>query len=217
MNDELILGIDEAGLGPVFGPMIVSGVLIRRGDEDYLRGIGVKDSKMFGSGLKAHEKREKVWESARELVVDHIHVVIEAAELDEHNMYDLHINATRSILNGLKWRQAGNVYVEQLGGMGQEKFRSRIGFWHDGFVYESKADTRYTAVSLASIKAKISRDRIISRLCHDLNEEYVSGYPNAKTEEFLRRYYRKNGCLPPGTRKSRNWAPINEMAGRTLF
>ena len=42
---ELILGIDDAGRGPVIGPMILAGCLIDKKDEKYLKSIGVKDSK----------------------------------------------------------------------------------------------------------------------------------------------------------------------------
>jgi ribonuclease HII len=212
MNDELIFGIDEAGVGPVFGPMIVSGVVIKKKDIEYFKKSGIKDSKMYGSGLTAHNKREKVWESAESCIVRHKQVVIEADKLDRYNMYDLHVEATRSILRELEWHNVAIVYIEQVGGLQRDKYFSRIGFWHNGFVYEKKADVKYIAVSLASIKAKIVRDNIMDKLCKDLDEEYVSGYPNYKTEEFLRRYYKKYNCLPPGTRVSRKWEPIIEMS-----
>lgn len=212
MNDKLILGIDEAGMGPVFGPLIISGVVIKKKDTEYLREIGVKDSKMFGSGLAAHQKREKVWTAAQPCLISEKQVIIEADQLDKCNMYDLHIEATRDILKALGWHNISEVYIEQVGGMKRNKYFSRIGFWHGGFIYEKKADVKYVAVSLASIKAKILRDSIMRRLCEDLNEEYVSGYPNYKTEIFLRRYYDRHNCLPPGTRVSRKWAPLIEMS-----
>ena len=98
MKDELVLGIDEAGMGPVFGPLIISGVVIKKKDESRLREIGVKDSKMFGSGLTAHKKREDVWAAAKPYLVAEKQVIIEAAELDQFNMYELHINGVRNIL-----------------------------------------------------------------------------------------------------------------------
>lgn len=211
MENKLILGIDEAGMGPVLGPMVVSGVVIKEEDINYLRSIGVKDSKMFGSGLNAHTKREKVWSVAEKHVVAEKQVVIKAHELDNANMYDLHLDATRKILIELKWEDIPIVYIEQLGGIREKKYFERLCIRHSGFVYESKADIKYAAVSLASIKAKIIRDRCMYALCKELNVEYVSGYPNHVTEEFFRRYYKNNGILPPGTRLSRNWAPIIEL------
>ena len=43
----LIVGIDDAGRGPVIGPMVLAGVLIESKDESKLRSLSVKDSKML--------------------------------------------------------------------------------------------------------------------------------------------------------------------------
>ena len=42
---ELMLGIDDAGRGPVIGPMILAGCLISKDSEKKLRKFGVRDSK----------------------------------------------------------------------------------------------------------------------------------------------------------------------------
>jgi ribonuclease HII len=155
-----------------------------------------------------------VWEAAEPFVVSEKQVAIEAWELDKANMYDLHVGATKKILEELNWREMDEVYVEQIGGMHEKKFYERIQMEPAGFIYEPKADVKYVPVSLASIKAKIVRDRILMKLCGELDEEYVSGYPNSVTEEFLRRCYEKHGKLPKHTRVSRKWAPIEEMLNK---
>jgi ribonuclease HII len=43
----LVCGIDEAGRGPVIGPMVISGILIEEKCLDKLRKIKVKDSKLL--------------------------------------------------------------------------------------------------------------------------------------------------------------------------
>lgn len=212
MDKDLVIGIDEAGMGPVFGPLVISGVLVNKDSLDELTELGVKDSKKFGSGTRAHQKRKDVWESAGSHIIDKKQVVVKAEELDNENMYTLHISAVSKILKALKWHLAGTVYIEQLGMLSRNKFIGRLGFWHRGFIYESKADERYSAVSLASIRAKTLRDEKVSELCKAAGHEYVSGYPNSITENFFKKYFSKNGCLPPGTRLSRNWAPIEEMS-----
>ena len=40
-----LLGIDEAGRGPVIGPMVIAGLLISENKLDRLAGLGVQDSK----------------------------------------------------------------------------------------------------------------------------------------------------------------------------
>ncbi|MGM0567846.1 MAG: hypothetical protein ACQESB_01360 [Elusimicrobiota bacterium] len=211
MDSNLVIGIDEAGMGPVFGPMVVSGVLVEKKNVPVLRELGIKDSKMFGSGERAHKKRKEAWNAASEYVVGQLQVVVSAEELDRGSMYGLHINSLKKILKGLSWARASQVFLEKLGGLGRNNFLSRLGFWHSGFIYESKADVKYPSVSLASIKAKLVRDNAVTKLCRRAGSEYISGYPNKNTEMFLRNYFTKKSCLPPGTRKSRKWAPITEL------
>ena len=43
----LICGIDEAGRGPVIGPMVMAGVLVEKTDIPKLKSMGVKDSKLL--------------------------------------------------------------------------------------------------------------------------------------------------------------------------
>ena len=45
MSDEWIIGVDEAGRGPVIGPLVVGALAIRASDAEELRELGIKDSK----------------------------------------------------------------------------------------------------------------------------------------------------------------------------
>jgi len=211
VKKRLMLGIDEAGMGPVFGPLVISGVVIDADSVPFLEKIGVKDSKKFGAGETARKKRREVWETSKDYIIAEKRIIISAEELDRANMYDLHVTASRQILRFLKWPEVKDVFIEQIGMLGRDKYFSMVGFWHSGFCYEQKADEKYIPVSLASIGAKVMRDQEIENLCKSAGEEFVSGYANNTTEEFFRRYYKKNGCLPPGTRVSRKWAPLQEM------
>jgi ribonuclease HII len=56
IHDELILGIDEAGRGPVLGPMVMACVAVRPRRAASLTRAGVTDSKAF-AGEGAHEAR----------------------------------------------------------------------------------------------------------------------------------------------------------------
>jgi len=59
IHDELILGIDEAGRGPVLGPMVMACVALRPRKAASLTRAGVTDSKAF-AGLNAHEERQRL-------------------------------------------------------------------------------------------------------------------------------------------------------------
>jgi len=210
-EDDFVIGIDEAGMGPVFGPLVVAGAAILTESVEKLSVLGVKDSKKFGGGARSLLRREEVRRSAEPYIMKSFSVVIEPDEIRSGLLYPLHITAVRRILEELNWRESSVVYIDRLGGTAREKFLSRLGFWHRDFIYEKKADQKYPAVSMASLIAKTERDCRVSGLCRDLGEEYISGYANSATEGLLRRYFDKHGKLPPGTRRSYAWAPITEM------
>src|SRR3990172_10891831 len=54
---SVILGIDEAGRGPVLGPMVVAGVVLKPQAASALTRRGVVDSKSFGAGEEARQQR----------------------------------------------------------------------------------------------------------------------------------------------------------------
>ena len=54
---QLVLGIDEAGRGPALGAMVMAAVAVDPVAARRLTRAGVADSKSFGAGPEAHEKR----------------------------------------------------------------------------------------------------------------------------------------------------------------
>ena len=49
----MICGIDEAGRGPVIGPLVIAGVLASEEDSEALKNMGVKDSKKIGKNTRS--------------------------------------------------------------------------------------------------------------------------------------------------------------------
>ena len=62
----LVLGIDEAGRGPALGAMVLAAVAVDSRAARRLKRAGVADSKSFGAGPEAHEKRLALYEIVRE-------------------------------------------------------------------------------------------------------------------------------------------------------
>ena len=60
-----LIGIDDAGRGPIIGPMILAGVLIKKEDEKSLKDIGAKDSKLI-----SHSERIRVSKLIKEKIRD---------------------------------------------------------------------------------------------------------------------------------------------------
>ncbi len=74
-NDaEIYIGVDEAGRGPVLGPLVIAGVKTR--DPETLAKLGVRDSKLL-----SRKQRESMFNSITELCEAHV-VIITAREID---------------------------------------------------------------------------------------------------------------------------------------
>ena len=70
--ETLLLGIDDAGRGPVIGPMVLAGVLIDKKTEAEFMEIGIKDSKQLTNKRRGFfENTIKEKSKAYDLVVIH--------------------------------------------------------------------------------------------------------------------------------------------------
>jgi ribonuclease HII len=224
-KDSYVIGVDEAGLGPILGPLVVAGVRVNARHVSILQRLGVRDSKLFSSYKQSRLKRKLVWRRARLFLQNFQMRTISANEIDVAylrgiTMYDLEVRAVAEILDKLKWQTAKTIYLHQLGQTRKNKFFQKlhehdIRFFSKSFsskvVYEMYADKKYIPVSAASILAKVTRDALVDRICQKAGEEYVSGYSNNNTVKFLRRYLERHHALPLATRRTRNWKPLREL------
>lgn len=209
-----VIGIDEAGIGPVMGPLVVSGVAVKKEKLDELRKAGVKDSKLFGSDERGREKREEILRKIEKLSEKFIYRIISAAQISRINIYHLEISEIAQILINLNYERAERIFIAYLGKLSKQKFMERLitvndkislNDFENRLVYEKDADAKFVVVSAASIISKVIRDREILKICKEVGEEYVSGYPNKKTAQFLARYLKKHNRLPPHLRKRNRW------------
>src|SRR3989338_1299003 len=159
----LICGIDEAGRGPIIGPMVMAGALIREEDEKKLKAMGVKDSKLL-----LPKERERLFDGIREIAKDSVILVIGPEEIDDAvqgkdglNLNRLEAKKTAEILNTLK---PNIVYVDcpsNNTSAYNHLLGSQLTFKPKKLITEHKSDTRYVVVGAASILAKVTRDREI--------------------------------------------------------
>ena len=100
---RLVCGIDEAGRGPVIGPLVMAGVLIEEGEEEKLRNIGVKHSKMLTPDQRSSMFKQ-ILASVREYRIISLtpDVIDENLKSDASNLNLLEARTTAQIINYLK-------------------------------------------------------------------------------------------------------------------
>jgi len=175
----LICGIDEAGRGPVIGPMVIAGVAIKGGHSDKLTGLGVNDSKKLSP-----RTRGRLYPEILSVIENYSIKIIEPAEIDaavlgEHT--SINTLESRYFIDIIRELKPAKLYLDSPGKA--EYFQKYINALNDTgtrIIAENKADTRYPAVAAASILAKVTRDNLIEGLRAKYGD-MGTGYPSPKT------------------------------------
>lgn len=200
----MICGADEAGRGPVLGPLVVAAVMVE--DDLSLRLLKVKDSKQLPPS-----KREELYDEIMSIARVEISVA-SPEEIDargEGRLNELEVQHFATVIDRLAphkvFVDAADVAAERFGQNILSLLRCR-----PDMVSCHRADSFYPVVSAASIIAKVARDRAVRSIGKELGEDIGSGYPtDPVTIAFLERWTRENGDLPPYTRRS--WATARKM------
>lgn len=200
-----IAGVDEAGRGPLIGPMVICGVLVSHDKLHELERIGVRDSKKL-----TPSRREKIGAGIQSIADQIVVRSVTASEIDRlRKRTTLNEIEVREFVEVVRALKPEKVYLDAAD-VSAERFGSRIGeisgLASKGavFVSEHKADSKYPIVSAASIIAKVQRDLAISSL-HDRYGDFGSGYPSdPKTVAFVKNLVRNGEKLPPIVRHSWN-------------
>ncbi|PIY59828.1 ribonuclease HII [Candidatus Woesearchaeota archaeon CG_4_10_14_0_8_um_filter_47_5] len=209
-----ILGIDEAGRGPVIGPLVIAAVLIDDTKEKELRKLGVADSKTLSP-----RKRESLFSQIIALAGStggyKIKIIspeeIDAALQDpDDNLNLLEARASAELINALTDALAPAAVFLDCPSTTPSAYTTYLAPLLTSppakMCAEHKADERYPVVSAASILAKVTRDRAIEELKKEYGGDFGSGYPSdPKTQHFLKENY----ASFPFFRKT--WAPYLKL------
>ncbi len=208
---EGVAGVDEAGRGPMIGPLVVAGVLIPENSLSKLEASGVKDSKALTP------KRRTMLAEVITGLVEKIEIhTVKAAEIDSLrgrgiSLNEIEVRQFVSVLSILRpktvFLDAADVNAERFG----NTIGDRSGFAKLGceIISEHKADSKYPIVSAASIIAKEERERLVARL-HGKYGNFGSGYPSdPKSIDFIRKLVEDGKKLPPIVRKS--WESVKRL------
>ncbi|RZL89361.1 MAG: ribonuclease HII [Variovorax sp.] len=186
----LLAGVDEAGRGPLAGPVVAAAVILD--DQRPIRGLA--DSKTL-TALQRERLNDQIL--AKALCCSVAQASVE--EIDTHNILQATMLAMKRAVEGLRLKPAkvlvdGNrlptldVLAEAIIG----------------------GDARVKAISAASILAKVHRDR----LCQDLHAEFphygFAGHKGYGTPEHLEALLRHGACV----HHRRSFSPVAAVLGR---
>ncbi|XP_048575436.1 ribonuclease H2 subunit A isoform X2 [Nematostella vectensis] len=191
-NEPCCVGIDEAGRGPVLGPMVYGICYCPLSKAEELKNTGFADSKTL-----TEEEREALFKELSENCHGYMGWVIDI--LTPNFLSNCMLQRTKCSLNEVSHNSAiglirllldsgvkvQEVYVDTVGPA--EKYQDKLQkiFPEQKIVVTPKADAKFPIVSAASVCAKVSRDRVISawEFSEDIifTKETGSGYPSDPT------------------------------------
>ena len=195
---KIKVGLDEAGRGPILGPLVMVALAVDEEGEKKLQWLGVKDSKQLSSQV-----REELFERIREVVIDFRAEVIEPDAIDlslkESNLNWLEADTSSRMVSELNpdiiivdcpspnIAHYKHYFSENLTPEVRKKAE---------LIVEHKADVNHIVVSAASVIAKVIRDRQIEHIKSEIGIDFGSGYlSDPKTQEFLKTYYEQYAHL----------------------
>ena len=167
-----ICGIDEAGRGPLAGPVVIAGVIM---PEDSMI-EGVNDSKKV-----SEKKREKLYDIILEEAISYSVAIIGQDVIDEINILNATKQGVTKVVEGLDVKP-DLILVDALTHIDTK-----------GIPYDSiiKGDAKCYNIAAASIIAKVTRDRIM-RQWDEIYPQYGfinhKGYGTAKHIQALKEY-----------------------------
>lgn len=168
-----VCGIDEAGRGPLAGPVFAAAVILPEG----LVIDGLDDSKKL-----SEKKRERLFDVIKECALDWSVASASHDEIDELNILNASMLAMKRAAQGLTRVRPDFALIDG----------NRV---PDGLFCNAEAiiggDAKSASIAAASVLAKVSRDRFMVEL-HEKYPEYEfarhKGYPTALHRELLLKY-----------------------------
>jgi ribonuclease HII len=221
---ELILGIDDAGRGPVIGPMILAGCLIDELTEREFKRIGIKDSKEL-----TPKRREFLAVIIREKAETFEVVFAHPNEIDEKltkgtNLNHLEAIKTAEIINKINKGYNKIKVIIDCPSVGIIKWVDFLKTKIDNLsnleiVCEHKADKNHISVSAASILAKSAREKEMDGLRKIYGEEIGSGYTSdPSTIKFLENNVQKHENSGIFRKSWETWrVAVTNISQRKLF
>ena len=173
---EYICGIDEAGRGPLAGPVVVGAVILPK--DSFIEGIN--DSKKI-----SEKKREKLYEIITEEAIAYSVGIVSQNTIDEINILNATKLGVKIALEELKIKP-DLIMIDALKGM------DTLGIPYMSII---KGDAKCYSIAAASIIAKVTRDRIM-RQWDEIYPAYgFSKHKGYGTKEHIEKIKEYGPCL----------------------
>lgn len=170
-----VIGVDEAGRGPLAGPVVAAAVILKQYSEELDE---INDSKKL-----TEKKREKLYD----IILNNFNVAVGIAsveEIDKLNILNADFLAMRRALKDLeKFQDAKKDYIVLVDG------NLKIKGYEGKQLPVVKGDAKSLSIAAASIIAKVTRDRIMKDLglkYPDYDFEKNKGYGTKKHVEAIK-------------------------------
>ncbi|MBS3071767.1 ribonuclease HII [Candidatus Pacearchaeota archaeon] len=188
---SLVLGVDDAGRGPLIGPMILAGVLLNKNQEAHLKDKGVADSKLL-----SHPKRIELGKEIKENSLKSYVVIATPNEIDASITSGINLNTLEAmkiakVINNLNIKNKKIKVIVDCPSVNTKTWRLKLLEFIEHIdnlevLCEHKADFNHPSVSAASILAKVQREEEVAKL-KKIYGEIGSGYPSDPyTIKFLK-------------------------------
>lgn len=191
MGYHTIIGLDEAGRGPMAGPLVVGGVIFPE---------GYYDEKINDSKKLTENQREALVNIIKENALAYSIEVISVEEVDELNVYQASKEGMLRIIRNISLKP--DYALTDAMPLGGEIDHTSI----------IKGDSKSISIAAASILAKVFRDHIMMGYASEYPEygfERHKGYPTAAHKQALQKY-----GVTPIHRKS--FKPVKELLNEQL-
>jgi ribonuclease HII len=188
----LVAGVDEAGRGPLAGPVVAAAVIL----DDARRIRGLKDSKVL-----TPLARERLYDEIRAKALCCSVAEASVEEIDTLNILQATLLAMRRAVEGLRLKPS-KVLVD-----GNQLPVLRI---HAEAIVDG--DAKVKSISAASILAKVHRDRLCLQL-HEMHPQYGFHEHKGYATPAHRAALKLHGASPV---HRRSFAPVREAMGRAV-
>ena len=171
----LMAGVDEAGRGPLAGPVVAAAVIL----DDGKRILGLNDSKQL-----TPLQRDKLYDKIREKALCCAVGMASVQEIDEINIFHATMLAMRRAVEGLRLKPA-KVLVDG----------NRLPKWDVLSEAIVDGDAKVKSISAASIIAKVTRDRMLLELHQQFPQYGFAGHKGYSTPEHLEALRMHGPCV----------------------